>query len=160
MLGQFLRHTGARRLVRSGAVSDYPTFSRNTLRDFAQMPFNFAGGDANRARQLFVRLAPGLRVAGVNKNYGLAAIHPSHHLFGGYSVHRFLFSRISHVFLLMNKTYRAHRTYRVPISPTGPISPIRTMAIFISRPCAIQNAPARPFAAYKRRHAESLRSVV
>src|SRR5262249_46085612 len=154
MMGQFLRHTGARRLVRSGAVSDYPTFSRNTLRDFVQMPFNVAGGDANRARQLFVRLAPGLRVAGVNKNHGLAAIHPSHHLFGGYSVHRFLFSRISHVFLLMNKTYRAYRTYR------SPVSPIHTMAIFTNRPCPAQNAPARPFAAYKRRYAEYLRSVV
>src|SRR5215813_13475685 len=90
------------------------------------MPFNFAGGDANRAWQLFVRLAPGLRVAGVDKNHGLAAIHPSHNLFGGYSVYRFLSSRISHVLLLMNRTYMTCRTYK---SPTGHISPIHTMAI-------------------------------
>src|SRR5215470_11683537 len=123
------------------------------------MPFNFTGGDANRARQLFVRLAPGLRVAGVDKNHGLAAIHPSHYLFGGYSVHRFLFSRISHVFLLMNRTHRAYRTYRDCMT-SKPYKSYSYYGDFINRPCAVQNAPDRPFAAYKRRYAESLRSVV
>src|SRR5262245_64944320 len=90
------------------------------------MPFDLACGDANRARQLLVRLAPGLRVAGVDEKHSLAAIHPSHHLFGGYSVYRFLSSRISHFLLLMNRTCMTCRTYK---SPTGHISPIHTMAI-------------------------------
>src|SRR5215467_12246881 len=121
------------------------------------MPFDLVCGDANRFRQLLVRLAPGLRVASVDKNHGLAAIHPSHHLFGGYSVYRFLFSRISHFLLLMNKTYRTDRTYK---SPIGPISLIHNYGDFINRPCAVQYVLARPSAAYTRRYAESLRSVV
>src|SRR5215510_2986008 len=106
------------------------------------MPFDLACGNANRSRQLLVRLAPGLRVAGVDKNHGLAAIHPSHHFFGGYSVYRFLFSRIGHFLLLMNRTYRTYRTYE---SPIGPISLIHTMAIsLIARARFKTSRPARP----------------
>src|SRR5262245_21669156 len=106
------------------------------------MPFDLADGDANSFRQLLVRLSPGLRVAGVDKNHGLASIHPSHHLFGGYSVYRFLSSRISHFLLLMNKTYRTYRTYK---SLVGPISLIHTMAIsLIARARFNTSRPAHP----------------
>src|SRR5215510_13017891 len=106
------------------------------------MLFDLACGDANRARQLLVRLAPCLRVAGVDKNHGLAAIHPSHHLFGGYSVYRFLSSRISHFLLLRNRTYMTYRTYK---SPMGHISPIHTVAIsLIARARFNTSRPAHP----------------
>src|SRR5215467_11574346 len=112
------------------------------------MPFDLSSGDANRARQLFVRLAPSLRVAGVDKNYSLAAIHPSHHLFGGHSVYNFLSSRISHVL-------------RTPTESLG-TPPIlacllrRSQGDLTNRPRAVQNALVRPSAAYKSRHVETL----
>jgi hypothetical protein len=70
VIREHLRHTGARRLVRSSTVGDDRAVTRNVI----EMLFHLVGGDADRARQFRASFSPCCRIACVEKGELLTAI--------------------------------------------------------------------------------------
>jgi len=72
---KLLRHTGARYLVRSGAIGYNGTVPGN----LAEVLFKLSTEDSNGIRQFLIRLRPGLRVSDINKCELFTTIHAFAH---------------------------------------------------------------------------------